>query len=249
MFVKFRKNAQITIPAIATEQLQLKEGDLLECKFNENCIELVPLQIDTNVKKVTALRNSYKNTFPLKFQKLSVQCFGKFRLSAEGQILNMNNKKARELIAYLVCENGGPVKKEKLSAILWMDASDTHAMDNLYKVCRYLKHFSLQIINLPLTITRGSISLNMQQIDSDLHTFIECYQKRDKLEFCERAIDLYSGSLLAEEYYEWTNIKESFYEIKYLELLERLIHEYSKTGKRTKAQYYMEKYNLYDLDE
>lgn len=84
--------------------------------------------------------------------------------------------------------------------------------------------------------------MDMTVAGTDINDFMELFHKKEDIFFCERAAEIYRGTLLADEFYEWTSLLESFYEIKYMELLTLLIKHYEQHPMGTKKDYYISLY-------
>lgn len=247
MIIRLRKNAQVTIPAAVVKQALLKEDTLLRCDYIDGCILLTPLQTipfgeetDLTAAKGESPEKAARNLLPKPF----FFCFGGFRLFSGSQIIYVKNQKARELLAYLLCEQGGPVKKSLVCENLWPDATPRRAMDCLYKVCRYLKILCRNVF-IPLRIERNSIWLDLTLAASDLAEFMELYDRRYDISCCEKAVNLYVDSLFMEECFEWIARWESFYEIRYVEMLDILVRYYRETGPPTMMKHYLHLYEQF----
>lgn len=171
---------------------------------------------------------------------MQINCFGRFQLYQEGKFIPITNKKAEELLAYLVCENG-PVKKVKAAEVLWPNASRENARDNLYKVFRYIRHIQDSGIYIPLKLYREEIYLEMSQIECDIYNFEFLYNQGNCIEHWEKAVKLYNVPLLFENCYEWTEQAEAYYDIRFIDLVQKLIDYYQKQGKSSLVSYYRNK--------
>lgn len=148
------------------------------------------------------------------------------------------------MLAFLICEKGGPIKKTKICEILWPDTCIENALNSLSKLYQFiLKNYSV----IPLFSKNGSIYLNMEQIDSDLIHFCELYKRTD-IESLKEAAELYKGHILQEECYEWTIQNSAYYEIKMEEILNKLISYYIQKKDRKLVSYYKEKRIMLDME-
>ncbi len=165
-------------------------------------------------------------------------CFGSFRLRLGGKLLPLKSGKAKELLALLACEDGGPVSKRWAASLLWEEAGEEQAMDSLSKVCRTLRAFSKQHGDcLPLLFTYGELGLDMSRLRCDLSEFSRLAAS-DGTESLRRAAALHAGELLAAEAYEWAGEYGGRLEIRFLELCEALADRYREQGKEKLARQY-----------
>lgn len=131
-------------------------------------------------------------------------------------------------MALLACEGGRPVSKEKACMALW-GSDSPQALDSLSKVCRWLKRLSVNGSAIPIQVSRGALCLDFSGIRCDLFTFNQLSECAD-VESCRKAMALYKGALLFDKCYEWSVEYEGRYEIRYLELAQRLAEHYRKAG-------------------
>lgn len=155
----------------------------------------------------------------------------------EGKFVHIANRKAEELLAYL-CVSGQPVKKERAAEVLWEDSSPENARDNLYKVCRYLRTLQKKGIEIPLQNHRKELYLDLSEASCDIREFQEIYAHGTEPWQWEKAVSLYTGPLLFDNYYEWTGVEEAYYDMRYYELLERLAADHRQKGREDMAALY-----------
>ncbi|MCH5261419.1 MAG: hypothetical protein J1F42_00735 [Lachnospiraceae bacterium] len=237
------KTWQINIPEDFIMQLGIQEGNTLSCLLEDNEIRLRPEKSDKDpIKYSTASATSLPHTTVSKhptFQReFRIQCFGNMSVSRNGEQVIFQNKKAKELIAYLLCNGGGPIKNTALAEILWPDTPFTNAMDSLYKVNRYLRNLRMGEESFPIIMEHGEIYLDCRRLCCDLHEFEELYQQREHAEAWGAAVELYRGSVFYDEYYDWIAPYEAYYDIRFLEMTGFLITYYEQAGNRETADYY-----------
>lgn len=168
---------------------------------------------------------------------LEITCFGSFSLRLGGRPLPLNNRKARELLALLACERGAALSKRRVCSLLW-DSEPELAMDSLSKVCRAIRAFSHEHGDcIPLVLTYSDLSLDLSHVRCDLTEFDLLYERADA-ESCRKAAALRTGALLFDNYFTWAQDYEGRYEIKYLELCEKLALYYQSQGKPRLAACY-----------
>ncbi len=170
-------------------------------------------------------------------KKIIIGCFGKFSITMENVELGsvMNSAKARELIAFLVTCEGCSVKKTTVCAALWDEDDMSHSVDNLYKLIRKIQKMP---IPFHLESKRNIVQLHLDNIKSDITTFLYNIQNRENIPAMESAISVYQGPLFEGEGYEWLIEKEGRFDMLYFDALEYLSDYYTKNGNRQKAYYY-----------
>ena len=160
-------------------------------------------------------------------------------MSAGGRYIILKNKKARELIAFLVCERGRPVRKTRLAETLWPDASPENAMSSLYKVFRYLRDFSRN--GLTIAEGCGAVWLDMSGAVCDVMEFERLYADKKNVESCASAVKLYEAQLFSDECYEWISPYEAYYDVRYFEMAEMLASHYSRLHNKPLTDHYKAK--------
>lgn len=154
-----------------------------------------------------------------KSAQLEVHCFRRFALFNNGIHVPISCKKAKELLALMILESKGPISKRHLAATLWPQADTEHARDNLYKTLHWLRARPALYDPFGLHIERENIRMDTSQLRIDLEEFDQCYALRNQPFYRQRALELYQGPLLEEEYYDWSMDYQSQYEIRYAELI------------------------------
>lgn len=142
MKVQFRKKSQITLPITIVQQLELKEGDNLEISIVDQTICLTPLnqvRNETEIKiELKQLNQQILNNSRVKKKKtlqkkleLYFECLGHFAIFHYGELVLLNNKKAEELIALLICERGCPISKGILATLLWPNSEKKRSIHGM----------------------------------------------------------------------------------------------------------------------
>lgn len=206
-------------------------GTLFDCRAEEGRIVLVKIWEESESGSRKVALSELERPFTL-------NCLGGFSLLCGGVPVAVNQKKARELLAFLACEEGRPVRKGTAAAALWPGQTEPRAMDSLYKICHGLEELAQRGEIPPVHSVRGSLWLDMARVDCDLLAFKEMTVQSDSIGDLRRAVELYRGPLLIEEGYEWTERLEGFYDMRYLETVERLRDYFRKLGRREEEAYY-----------
>lgn len=218
MVINLEKDERIKLPKAVITNLSLEEGAQFDCDIENGIIYLKPIKGKAN--DITANKKISNNS-----NIIQINCFERFSLFQNGDFIPITNKKAEELIAYLILE-GKPVKKSKLWELLWPEADSKNARDSLYKVCRYLRNLIKSGIEIPLKLFRNEIFLDTYKIDTDIERFESLYNQSENISMCREAVELYTAPLLFDNYYDWTAQAEAYYDIRYCELVQKLIDYY-----------------------
>lgn len=148
-----------------------------------------------------------------------MQCFRRFELYERGINIPITCKKAKELLALLVLETRASISKRHLAMMLWPEADERHARDCLYKTLQWLQKKPTICRAFSLKITRELVYVDTSDIRRDIDEFNHCYILRENPKFRQRALELYQGKLLEQEYYDWSIDYQTFYEIRFENLL------------------------------
>lgn len=182
-------------------------------------------------------------------QNLRVSCFRAFSLVSGDADLSTGwkTKKAEELLAYLICEKGRFVTKERIAEDLWPEADGDKSLSNLHVAYYYLKLQEKQKgIELLVESQRGRMRFRLEEAWCDLVGFDQLREQGldrtvlldTRIPFLEQAADRYSGPLLADRFYNWATPLQQKYEIQMDEILDHLITYYRGKGDHRKADYY-----------
>lgn len=101
--------------------------------FELNALDYIvkPVQKDRLIKAVSRIPQTSKQK--AKKDYVQIQCFKQLTITVNNEIVNIGrrNKKAEELIAYLACEKGRYVSKEKIAEELWPELNVEKGLSNL----------------------------------------------------------------------------------------------------------------------
>jgi len=217
--------------------------------FELNALDYLikPVQRQRLMKTLERLGlRSEKSSF---LEKVKFHCFMMFTIVAGGEELNLKwrTRKSEELLAYLICQEGRFVSKEKIAESLWPEESKQKSLSNLYLSYYLLKQeFEKRGISLNVESKRGKMRISIEDIETDTMEFMDCLEKCEQMNdatiaFAERAAELYRGELLEENYFAWALEPQQRYAILYEELLERIIKYYKVAGNARKCKYYKDK--------
>src|SRR5947207_871211 len=127
----------------------------------------------------------------------SLRLFGGFELNARpgGERVALPGKRERVLLAYLALSPKGSQQRRKLATLLWGDASDETALDNL-RTCVWALRKALGDTEHSAIASEGEdIVLDAAAFDIDALAFRRFAAQSGGIEL-EAAANLYSGELL-----------------------------------------------------
>lgn len=227
--IKLRKTWQLSLPEEFIEQLGIQDGSTLTCFLEDNELRIRPEALTQIVAEPCC---------PPGKKTLEIRCFGNMSVSLDKCEITFQSKKAKELTAYLLCRGYGPVKNTVLAESLWPDVPIANALDSLYKTIRCLKKIRVNEALFPIITLHGETYLERQKISCDLEQFESLYRQKNVPGSWKSAVELYRGTLLETESYEWIAPYEAYYDIRFLEMTEYLADQYEKSGNQKLARYY-----------
>lgn len=241
MRIKIRKRAQITIPGEIMQALLLKEGDELELTIKNRviCLALVRETETKQRQKISASRRESRVKSGMTPVPLVFLCFGGFSVYYHGVTMGVASKKAKELLALLLLQNGKPLSKKVIAELLWPNKMPQKSMACFYKANQYLKNIPGFNEVLPLINSGGALSLDMSRIYSDINEFSQLLRQAPTIENRRRMLLLYQGRLFQNETFEWLSSQEAYFDMEYLEAAEWLIREYKSHNLIQEAQKYI----------
>jgi LuxR family maltose regulon positive regulatory protein len=141
--------------------------------------------------------------------RVAINCLGSFAIYQDGQPLNCKSSKARELLAYLVHNEGKPVGWEKIVEAIWPDYPYENAHVSfhsaIYLLRKFLEKYSLLDI---LDSSRGSYRIRPEMIECDFYelnrilTELGLGRVADS-QLIAAARKLYDGGYFEEEGFGW----------------------------------------------
>jgi two-component SAPR family response regulator len=186
-------------------------------------------------------------------QIVNINCFRHLAVIVDGVELKIGwrTKKAEELMAFLLCEKGRFVAKEKIAEALWPELEQEKSFSNLYLAYYYLKKLEQKDgIKIPIESVRGRMRIRVEELDCDMASFNRCLEScrtidDSNIALAERGTGLYSGMLLEDSYYSWVVDHQQYYEIAYTEMLQKIIDYYKKKGNKEKLGIWTEKLKIF----
>lgn len=105
--------------------------------------------------------------------EIKIQTFGHFEIFVNGQPLNFEREKAKELLAYLVDRHGASLTTEQIASVLWEDRPYDRTMKNyvstiLVSLRNALKAAGIEDI---LIKSRNHLSIDTDKINCDAYDY------------------------------------------------------------------------------
>lgn len=209
-----------------------------------------PVRKERLEKTIARLRKSSPLT--KRNHSFAIHCLGHLSIRIDGKEADIawRTKKAEEMLAFLACNEGEFVPKEKIAEALWPEFDEQKSKANLYVTYYYLKKQFMPIgLECPLESKRGKMRLKLDEIELDLIKFKTKLLNlkeisEDNIKGAEQASRLYRGMLLDGHYYDWSTGLAQYFDILYKELLEKIIFFYEKKESVAKMNYYVKLLNL-----
>ena len=180
--------------------------------------------------------------------KLDIECFKYFFVSIGGEEFHKHwrTKKTEELFAYLLCNRGNFVRKERIAEDLWPEYKPEKSVSLFYTTQYYLKK-QLDALGFTklLQIEYGKIKMNTDFIRCDMWAFEELIKNNDDIEKLEKAITLYKGPLFENCAYSWILEIQQQYEVDFENTLNQVIQLYVQSGREDKEKYYKKKLEIH----
>ena len=171
--------------------------------------------------------------------------FGAPVLVRDGVVQRFESRKALALLAYLAMQEGRPVARETLCALLWPDADERRAKSSL----RYTLSITRKEIDGELLETdRQTVALRTDLMGCDVVRFRRLAGGAE-VEGWQTAVELYTSDFLAEfslkdsdPFEVWRREERESWRLAYGRLLEKLIAHFEGVRQPTAALIYAERW-------
>jgi LuxR family maltose regulon positive regulatory protein len=180
---------------------------------------------------LTAIQSSpFKTAFMSKKAtgpRVTVKCFGSFAIYQDGHPLNCKNSKVREILAYLVHNQGEAVGWEKIVEAIWPDCPYEKAHHNFHMTMHLLRKFlKNHAITEILDYSRGNYRVRPERLDCDMYEFSRIFTEPEHTpaadpQWVETAKRLYTGGYFEENGFIWAYAKAANLETMYCELINK----------------------------
>jgi TolB-like protein/DNA-binding SARP family transcriptional activator len=172
----------------------------------------------------------------------SLRLFGRFELSAlpGGERVALPGKRERVLLAYLALSPNYRQQRRKLATLLWGNASDEAALDNLRTCIWSLRKALGDTEHCALASDGEEIVLDVSAFEIDAVTFRRLAAQSERREL-EAAANLYSGELLDglsidnDEFESWRRAEAARTKDQAVDVLLRLMTQLGEAGETEAA--------------
>lgn len=143
---------------------------------------------------------AYSRIPPKKYQHIEVQTFGGFEILVDGETLRFRRAKSKELLAFLVDQQGKGVTRREIFSVLWEEGEYNHSKQKyLDVIIRGLRDaLAAKGIEDILEVKGGFIRICPDKFSCDLYRFLE----RDPA-----AVNAYRGNYMSG--YSWAAFSEA----------------------------------------
>lgn len=180
-------------------------------------------RLDKTVNRlISKLNPEYK-------EPLSIKTFGNFEVFKGDHYLKWHGSKVKELFCFLISHYGRSIHKELIIDTIWPDYPNNRALGNLHTAIHRLKHSFIEFENhIQIEYNCDHYKVILKDVAFDLSDFDQIVKatiniNEDNLFKVKEALNLYTGPFLEQNGYIWSYSFQAYYEIKYQQLLEKLI--------------------------
>jgi two-component SAPR family response regulator len=171
---------------------------------------------------------------------MSVKCFGKFEVYADNKLVKFRTKKAEELLALLINNEGKSVPRSKIIDYLWTDFDGDKALVNLNTTLYYVRK-ALQDNGLDISIIfdRETYKIDTKNIICDYFTLKNYLpysnNEHEDISNVHKILDLYKDDYLVANDYVWSISMRLSLKEKYISLLLLMVEYYCNKGQKERA--------------
>ncbi len=221
----------------ALDAFEVEAVDYLMKPIMKNSLRRVLGRLDkfTGIQKSQGLQGEVNRDFP-------VRCFGCFEArDQQWQLIKWSTKKAEELFAYLLVNQGKHISKWELLEVFWRDVEEERGTNNLYNTIYRIKQV---LKNFPLSpqihkINEGYV-LEARENLSDLGQLLRLRQNQDKADLSMEAARTlffsYAAPLFGNKDYIWSLPIQKNVAQEYGKLCSKLIRHYFDQNQFSNAE-------------
>lgn len=165
--------------------------------------------------------------------RLEIKLLGGFSVAKDGVTLNIGSRAAQALLAYLALTAGSRHRRERLTALLWPDASDESARQNLRNALWALRK----------AVGEGYLLADKISVGFDPHAdyVLDAATLSDGVDL-EAAVAAYDGELLPGFYEEWVLLDRERLRAEFDRQAALLVDELLADGRLHDAQSWAERW-------
>lgn len=186
--------------------------------FETNAVDYIlkPVRPERLQKALDRLTIRKARPYKQARDELKIQFFGKFGVYLGDHLIKWSRAKQRELLAYLIQNEGKWIDKYRICDDLWRDSTPGQALSHLqtavWAVRKTLK--DLGIPNIKIEYQSDSYRLKVENRNCDLKNFnaaIERYKKTGNNEDYKQAVALYGDGYLYNDDWIWAMLERESY--------------------------------------
>lgn len=198
--------------------------------FEINALDYLmkPFTVDRLKKTLQRLKEKKSTKDSKHNNDVYFKCFGSFAIYKNGENIICKNSKAREILAYLVHNEGVPVGWEKIVDAIWPEHDYEKAHANFHSTFYLLRKFlsENQIAHI-LEYSRGSYRIQKDKIHCDMYEFKKLLQsygrKKIDKELYNNVEQLFTGGYFEENGYSWAYAKAAELEINHNKIKDKYV--------------------------
>ncbi len=193
-------------------------------------------RLETTINRIQELVQKDLTSAAQTHQKpsLTIRCFGEFVVSYDEKAIHWRTIKTKELFAFLFLQLHMPVPRDTILDTLWSDTDIKKARVQLHTTVSYLRTtLSSYGYSDVIEYTNGCYILKLEDFQCDAHDLeyilnTKAETGRLDIEKAEELIQNYHGEFMATLDYSWTASKANLMNKQFTQLLDELIHYYTK---------------------
>lgn len=197
--------------------------------FEVNAIDylLKPIKPERVAKTIEKLLRRMENEKCEISNMVSITQFGMFQIKSGNQTVKWSRSKSRELLAYLLQNEGKWISKYTLCEIQWQDYEPNQALaylqTSIYALRKNLKEYGIE--NIKIEYLEERYRVTTKNIRTDVMIFekeYREYKEYPKLESAQKLISILQNDYLEDEDWIWADLTREYYRKKAIELKKEL---------------------------
>ncbi|MEX2540319.1 MAG: AAA family ATPase [Trueperaceae bacterium] len=174
---------------------------------------------------------------------LEIRLLGGLRVISEGHPASeLVSSRARSLLAHLLLHREAPQSRRQLAFLFWPDSSEAQAHTNLRRELHQLRKALPQAEPYLKVDSRTlcwsgdeQFRLDVERFEAGVEEASRATQPAQRLDALSRAVDLYRGDLLPDDYDDWIEVERERLRGLYGQTLEKLVAELESQRRYTEA--------------